>query len=127
MEWYLAALRKYSQFDGRSRRKEYWFFSLFNFLALMVLTAMDIGAGVFDAENGVGLLSGIYSVGVFIPSISVSVRRLHDTDRSGWYLLLAVIPVVGAIVLFVLFVLDSEPGENRFGSSPKATTWSAGG
>ena len=127
MEWYLAPLRKYSQFDGRSRRKEYWFFSLFNFLALMVLTAMDIGAGVFDAENGVGLLSGIYSVGVFIPSISVSVRRLHDTDRSGWYLLLAVIPVVGAIVLFVLFVLDSEPGENRFGPSPKATAWSAGG
>ena len=119
MNWYREALRKYATFDGRARRKEYWFFTLFNFLGLLVLTIVDMAVGTFNEQAEIGLLGGIYLLAVLIPSIAVTVRRLHDTDRSGWWILLNFIPVIGSIVIVVFAVLDSQPGGNRFGPNPK--------
>jgi len=119
MNWYIEALKKYAVFEGRARRKEYWFFVLFSIIITMVLSVLDGALGLFDLETGIGLLSGIYSLAVLIPSISVGVRRLHDTNRSGWWLLITVIPLIGAIVIIVLLALDSKPGDNEYGSNPK--------
>jgi uncharacterized membrane protein YhaH (DUF805 family) len=76
--------------------------------------------GLFDVESGIGLLSGIYSLAVLIPSISVGVRRLHDTNRTGWWLLISLIPLLGIIILIVLMVLDSQPDDNQYGPNPKS-------
>jgi uncharacterized membrane protein YhaH (DUF805 family) len=120
MNWYLDVLRKYAVFNGRSRRKEYWMFVLFNIIVSIVLAVLDTMTGTMSATYGVGLLGTVYALGVIIPSIAVGVRRLHDTDRSGWWLLIGLVPLIGAIVLIVFFCTDSTPGENRFGANPKA-------
>ena len=122
MNWYLEVLKKYAVFGGRARRKEYWYFVLFNFLIYIVLTIIDGAIGTFSAEAGGGLLSGIYAIAVIIPYFAVGVRRLHDTNRSGWWLLIGLIPIIGAIVLTVFLVFDSKPEENQYGPNPKATT-----
>ena len=119
MNWYLEALKKYAVFSGRARRKEYWYFFLFNLLISIVLAVIDSMIGIFDAEAGIGLLGGIYGLAVLIPGLAVSVRRLHDTDRSGWWLLIVLIPLIGAIVILVFMVQDSKLGENQYGSNPK--------
>jgi len=119
MNWYLAVLKKYAVFSGRARRKEYWFFVLFNIIISIVLAFVDNAIGTYDAQNEIGLLGGIYALAVLIPGIAVSVRRLHDTGRSGWWLLLVLIPVIGAIVVLIFMVLDSKPGENEYGPNPK--------
>lgn len=119
MDWYIEALRKYAVFSGRSRRKEYWFFVLFNILISIGLAIVDGVTGTFNAEAGVGLLGALYSLAILIPSIAVTVRRLHDIDRSGWWILIALVPIIGAIILFVFMVLDSNSGSNRFGENPK--------
>jgi len=119
MDWYLIVLKKYLVFEGRARRKEYWFFILFNILIGIGLAIIDNMTGTLNAETGTGLLSGIYSLAVLIPTIAVAMRRLHDTDRSGWWLLLAFVPLIGGLVLLVFLVLDGTPGSNRFGPSPK--------
>jgi uncharacterized membrane protein YhaH (DUF805 family) len=119
MNWYLAALKKYATFEGRARRKEFWFFALFNFLAIVLLALIDGVLGTFSEEVGLGLFSGIYVLAIFIPSIAVTVRRLHDTDRSAWWILLSFFPLIGGLVLLVFEVLDSTPGENRYGPNPK--------
>jgi uncharacterized membrane protein YhaH (DUF805 family) len=115
MNWYLEVLKKYAVFIGRSRRKEYWMFALFNLLIAFTLGFVEGLAG------GPGALGAFYSLAVLIPGVAVGIRRLHDTDRSGWWLLLALIPVIGAIVLLVFLVQDSTPGENQFGANPKET------
>lgn len=122
MNWYLEVLKKYAVFTGRARRKEYWFFVLFNVIIAVALTVIDISAGLYDDVYDVGLLSSLYSLAVLLPSIAVSVRRLHDIDRTGWWILIAFIPLIGAIVLIVFAVLDSTPGDNRYGPNPKAAT-----
>jgi uncharacterized membrane protein YhaH (DUF805 family) len=119
MNWYLETLKKYATFEGRARRKEFWFFALFNFLAMIVLALIDGVLGTFSEEAGIGLLSGIYVLAIIIPSIAVTVRRLHDTDRSGWWFLLSFVPLIGGLVLLVFEVLDSTPGANRYGPNPK--------
>lgn len=118
MEWYIAVLKKYATFTGRSRRKEYWFFALFNIIISIVLTIVDTVFGTLSVETGLGLLSGVYSLAVLIPSIAVTVRRLHDVGRSGWWLLIAFLPLVGVIVLLVFMLQDSKE-ENEYGISPK--------
>ena len=122
MNWYLAALKKYAVFNGRARRKEYWVFGLCNLIVWGALTLTDMAIGTFNAVERVGLLSTIYMLAVAIPGLAVTVRRLHDTDRSAWGLLICLIPLVGAIVLFVFMALDSDPGQNRFGPNPKGVT-----
>ena len=119
MNWYIEVLKKYAVFSGRARRKEYWFFALFNVIIIIVLTLIDVSAGLYDVVADIGLLSGLYSLAVLVPSLAVSVRRLHDIDRTGWWLLIAFIPLVGAIVLLVFALLDSTPGDNRYGPNPK--------
>src|SRR5262245_30785986 len=112
MNCYLAVLKKYAVFHGRAGRKEYWYFALFNVIISMALA-------VIDGIIGMGLLGVLYTLVVLIPGIAVSVRRLHDTDRNGWWLLIALIPLIGAIVLLVFMVQDSKPGENQYGLNPK--------
>ena len=119
MNWYFHVLKKYAEFSGRARRKEYWYFFLFNSIIHFMLAVIDVITGTFNAEVNIGLLSGLYSLAVFIPSLAVSVRRLHDTNRSGWWLLISLIPVIGIIGLFIFMVQDSTPGENRYGPNPK--------
>jgi len=120
MKWYLECLRKYGVFGGRARRKEYWYFVLFNIIISIVLRVIDRATGSFSAEAGMGLLGAIYALAILIPSVAVTVRRLHDTDHSGWWLFIPLIPIIGAIVLFVFTVQDSNAGENKYGPSPKA-------
>ena len=120
MRWYIEALKKYAVFGGRSRRKEYWYFVLFSLIVSLVLSAVDALLGTFGSSN-VGLLGGIYGLAVLIPSIAVSVRRLHDIDRTGWWVLIGLVPVIGTIVLLVFAASDGTPGENRFGPNPKAS------
>ena len=124
MDYYFKVLRNYAVFEGRARRKEYWLFILFNVLALILLNIADNLLGTYDEELKTGLLSGVYSLIVIIPSIAVSVRRLHDTDKSGWWLLLYLIPLFGSLVLLIFFVLDSQVGTNRFGVNPKLDDFS---
>ena len=119
MNWYLGVLKQYATFEGRARRKEYWYFVLFYVLVYLVLAAVDGLTGTYNADAGVGLLSGLYVLATFLPSLAVTVRRLHDTDRSGWWVLINVVPVIGGIVLLVFMCLDSQPGANRFGPNPK--------
>jgi uncharacterized membrane protein YhaH (DUF805 family) len=119
MNWYLEVLTKYAVFSGRARRKEFWYFFLVNIIASILLMVIDAFTGSFNANVGMGLLGGIYTLAVLIPGIAVSVRRLHDTGRKGWWLLICLVPLIGTIVLLVFTVQDSDPGENRFGSNPK--------
>lgn len=113
MNWYLEVLKKYAVFGGRARRKEYWMFFLFNIIIAFVLGFVEGLAG------GAGMIGMLYSLAVLIPGIAVSVRRLHDTGRSGWWLLVGLVPIIGAIVLLVFTVQDSNPGQNRYGANPK--------
>ena len=119
MNWYLHVLKNYATFSGRARRKEYWMFFLISALISIVLTLLDILLGTYSVEYEAGLFSGLYSLLILIPSIAVVVRRLHDTDRSGWWILISLIPLIGVIVLFVFMCLDSQPGTNRLGANPK--------
>ena len=122
MNWYLEVLKKYAVFSGRARRKEYWFFVLFNIIIALALTFIDFSTGLYDVESEVGLLSGLYSLAVLVPSIAVTIRRLHDTDRTGWWFLIAFVPIIGVIVLLVFTVFDSTPGDNQYGPNPKVAT-----
>jgi uncharacterized membrane protein YhaH (DUF805 family) len=121
MNWYLEVLKKYAVFDGRARRKEYWMFTLFNVLISMTLGLIELKIGLTGLwKSGGGPLSGLYTLAVLIPGIAVSVRRLHDTGRSGWWLLIALVPCIGGIVLLVFMIEDSQPGDNQYGPNPKA-------
>lgn len=122
MNWYIEVLKKYAVFNGRARRKEYWYFYLFYILIYIVLIIIDTVTGLFSVEAGIGLLSGIYSLSLLIPGIAVGVRRLHDTNRSGWWLLIGLIPIIGAIVLIVFLASNSNPEANQYGPNPKVAT-----
>lgn len=120
MNWFIAALKKYATFSGRAQRSEYWYFILFYLLITLVLALLDSVTGSFNGDSGYGLLSGLFSLAMIIPNIAVGVRRLHDTDRTGLWMLLAFIPIIGSIVLLIFFLQDSQTGENRFGANPKS-------
>jgi uncharacterized membrane protein YhaH (DUF805 family) len=120
MNWYLQAFKKYADFSGRARRREYWVFVLFNLIISVVLSVCDVVLGTYSAAASIGILSGIYTLAVLIPGIAVTVRRLHDTGRSGWWIVIVLVPIVGWIVLLVFMLLDTQPGQNAYGPSPKA-------
>jgi uncharacterized membrane protein YhaH (DUF805 family) len=120
MEWMLMPLKRYADFSGRSRRKEYWMFVLGIFLAAIVLSIIEGILGLSGMVGGVyGPLTTILLLGVLIPSIAVQVRRFHDQDKSGWFLLLAFIPFIGGIIVLVFMCLEGTKGPNRFGPDPK--------
>ena len=122
MSWYLEVLKKYAVFSGRARRAEYWYFVLFNIIVAVVLSLIDTLLGTFNFMQGVGLLSGLYALAVLIPTLAVTVRRLHDIDRTGWWIFINLIPLIGFIVLLVFAVTGGTPGSNRYGPNPKGAT-----
>ena len=120
MNWYLEVLRKYAVFSGRARRQEYWMFVLVNLIIGIVLGFVDRMLGL-KMGGSFGLLGALYSLAVLIPSLAVGVRRLHDTGRSGWWVLIAIIPFLGWLVLLFFAVQDSEPRDNQYGPNPKGS------
>lgn len=112
MNWYLKCWKQYADFTGRARRTEYWMFALVNFgIALLLELILGFTFLYF--------LTYVYSLAIFIPSLAVCVRRLHDIGRSGWWYLIGLIPVVGWIILIIWFCTDSQPGANKWGPNPK--------
>jgi len=120
MNWFAAALKKYATFSGRSRRKEYWYFFLCYVLLSILLAAFDVMLGVHDEKSGVGLLSGTFALATLLPAIAVGARRLHDIGRTGWWLLIGLVPLIGGIILFIFAVRDGDSGPNAYGPDPKA-------
>ena len=119
MNWYLEVLRKYAVFDGRARRTEFWLFFLFNCIIALVLSIIEAIVGITSIA-GASIFGSLYMLAVFIPYLAVGVRRLHDTGRSGWWMLISFVPIIGSIVLLVFFVQDSQDGHNQYGPNPKA-------
>ena len=124
MKWYLKCLNQYADFSGRARRTEYWMFTLFNmiFTLLTLFIGALLGTALFGASGTVIGSMGLYVlylIAIFIPGLSVFVRRLHDTENSGWMFFILLIPLIGSIWVFVLMIMDSKPGENKWGPNPK--------
>ena len=130
MKWFLKCLKQYADFSGRARRREYWFFQLFNLIFFIVIVlGLGLIANVLGANDSIspefglntiiGLLIIFYVLALTIPSIAVTIRRLHDTGNSGWMLFISLIPLIGPIWLFILYVKNSQPGENKWGPNPK--------
>lgn len=115
IEWYLQPFKKYADFSGRARRKEYWSFALGNFLISLVLGGAGFGIGL-----GSEYLGSLFGLFILIPSIAVGVRRLHDTGRSGWWLLISFVPIIGFFVLLYFLLLEGGSASNQYGSNPKA-------
>ncbi len=113
-----TCLSKYADFSGRARRSEYWYFVLFNLVVGIVASILDNILGT-DMDTGSGVIGGLASLALLLPGLAVGVRRLHDISRSGWWILVGLIPLVGWIILIVWFVQDSH-GDNEHGPSPKA-------
>lgn len=113
MQWYLKVLKNYVGFQGRARRKEYWMFVLISTIISIVLTTLESMLDIYS------FLSGLYSLAILLPSLAVGVRRLHDTGRSGWWLLISFIPLIGAIILIVFMCQDSQEFDNQYGPNPK--------
>lgn len=124
MNWYFAVLKKYAVFSGRARRKEYWMYSLFNIIILIALGVVEGIAGS-NPESGGGVLTLLYFLAVIFPSLAVTVRRLHDTGKSGWWALIGLVPMIGAIVFLVFMVQDGHAGDNQYGPNPKASAAAA--
>src|SRR5436190_1392454 len=118
MNWYVSVLKKYTVFSGRARRQEYWMFTLFSVIISIVLSTID--SQLLKASPGI--LSSIYSLAVLLPSLAVTARRLHDTGRTGWWMLISLVPVVGWIIIIVFLVQDSQSGDNQYGPNPKLVT-----
>ena len=115
MDWYLNVLQNhYFDFEGRARRKEFWMFALVNFAISIVITIV-VG---FVSDSMASIVSMLYSLAVLLPSIGLGVRRLHDTGRTGWLALLALIPLVN-LVLIYFFVLEGDAGPIEYGPDPK--------
>ena len=106
-EWYINVLKQYFNFEGRARRKEFWMFVLCNFIVVTVLGALDGAIGVKIA-NSIGILTLIYELGILLPSLGVCARRLHDVGKSGWFMLIVLIPLIGAIWLIVLLAKEGS-------------------
>ena len=106
-EWYVVPFQKYIDFEGRARRKELWTFVLVNIVLSVIINAIS------------GLLGTLFSLAILLPSIAVGVRRLHDTGRTGWWLLIGFIPLIGLIVLIYFYIQESETGPNQYGANPK--------
>ncbi|MBP3879384.1 MAG: DUF805 domain-containing protein [Lachnospiraceae bacterium] len=108
-----SCFNNYANFNGRARRSEYWYFFLFYAVISIVLSALARNSSIFS------FISGIFSLALLVPNLAVSIRRLHDIGRSGWYYLISFIPVVGQIIMIVWFCQDSVPGTNMYGMNPK--------
>ena len=128
MDYMLMPLMRYADFSGRSRRLEYWMFTLFHILTIALLIGLAIFFGSPSgqphtlAENYFLVVTALFVLGTIIPSIAVTVRRLHDQDKPGWYYFLSFIPYIGGLIMIVLMCLDGTPGSNSYGADPKDRT-----
>ena len=116
-----CVLKHYIDFKGRARRKEYWFFALFQFIAIVLAAVVG---GILDYVFGLpgvltSALTTIVALGLILPALSVAFRRLHDIGKSGWWILITLVPCVGGIIFLVFMLLDSQPGSNAYGPNPK--------
>jgi len=118
MKWYLKVLKQYADFTGRARRQEYWMFVLFNIIFSAAAGMVDGMLGSNITER-LGIVGTLYYLAILVPSIAVAVRRLHDVGKSGWMVLIILIPLVGFIWLIVLLATDGQSGENKWGTNPK--------
>jgi uncharacterized membrane protein YhaH (DUF805 family) len=117
MNWFISCVTtNYLNFQGRARRKEYWMFTLFYFL---IGLALGILLKILGMQDIAKLIQVILILALFLPSLAVTVRRLHDTNRSGWWCLVTIIPFLGSIILFIFMLLESTPGDNKYGVNPK--------
>jgi uncharacterized membrane protein YhaH (DUF805 family) len=128
---FTAAIRsfwsRFADFKGRSRRSEYWYVQLFLVVTNLAVAGIDLAlmdgdVDRFIANGGGGIVGLIWIFATIVPALAVLIRRLHDTGKTGWWALVGFIPLVGAIVLLVFTVTDSSPGENKYGTSPKASS-----
>ena len=119
MRWYVLGLKKYAVFKGRSRRKEFWMFALYSTIFAFLSVFLDSNIGFSKKTYGFGALSPVYFTLVLLPSWGVTIRRLHDVGKSGWFLSIVLLPVIGFVWLIVLLCTDTEPRKNRYGRSPK--------
>lgn len=117
MNWFLAVLKKYAVFSGRARRKEYWMYMLFYVIIIVVLSIVD--AMVFSSsEGGIPILTTIFSLGMLLPSLGVSVRRFHDINKSGWWILIGLVPFVGFFIFLYFMIKAGDSGSNTYGDDP---------
>jgi uncharacterized membrane protein YhaH (DUF805 family) len=122
MNYYTKVISKYAEFSGRARRAEYWMFGLINIIIMLSLAF--IGVLLDPSGSGGGLvIYFLYFLFMFIPSIAVTIRRLHDTGNSGWMVLVAFIPFIGPLWIFILMCIEGEAQENKYGLNPKATSY----
>ncbi|MCQ4140993.1 DUF805 domain-containing protein [Chryseobacterium sp. EO14] len=120
MKWYLKVLKQYADFSGRARRTEYWMYLLFNLIFAVIAAILDNILGLkFTPEIPYGYLYLLYALVTFLPGLAVSVRRLHDVDKSGWFLFISLIPIIGGIWLLVLYATEGTQGRNQYGDDPK--------
>ena len=126
MNWYISVLKNYAVFKGRARRKEYWMFTLFHIIFIILAVILDGMLGTSFGMASYGFVFLIYLIGTIIPNLAVTVRRLHDTGRSGWWYFISLVPFVGGIILLVFMCLDSVPGSNKWGPNPKEQAGSFG-
>jgi uncharacterized membrane protein YhaH (DUF805 family) len=119
MNWYLKVLKQFADFSSRARRTEYWMFVLFNIIFTIVAMILDNLLGLTIGDLPYGVFYFLYGFALLIPSLAVSVRRLHDLGKSGWMIFIAFIPIVGAIWLLVLMATEGKPGDNQYGPNPK--------
>jgi len=121
MNWYLKVLNQYTDFNGRASRTEYWMFTLFNviFSIMCVLIDGKVGVSLLDGVP-YGYFTLLYSLAIFLPSLAVSVRRLHDIGKNGWWYLVGLIPLIGGVWLLILFATESMSQENEYGPVPEA-------
>ena len=125
-EYFIDTVKnKYTDFNGRATRSEYWYFVLFYTIISLILTLIDINfinpyldLSPEAAMQG-SVLTGVFALALLLPQIALGIRRLHDTGRSGWWYLLILIPILGWLVLLYFYILDSEPGTNAYGPNPK--------
>ena len=121
MYWYITVINQYFNFKGRSRRKEYWMYTLFNIIFLLTAVLLDnylIGLTI-EGDIPIGFLTFSYYFFVLIPTMALTVRRLHDIGKSGWFYLIALIPYIGGLILILLMCIEGQPASNKWGENPK--------
>ena len=118
IDWATRPLKKFADFSGRAPRAEYWWFYLLIIIGYVVATILDSMLGFGQAVGPYGVIMCLFALAMLIPSLAAAIRRLHDTDKSGWWLLIGLVPLIGAIVLIVFFVTQGTVGDNRFGADP---------
>lgn len=119
MDYFISAMKNYATFTGRARRSEYWFFYLFYFIFLVLAVILDNLLGITIEDTGIGPLYFVSILVLIIPGLAVTVRRLHDVGKSGWFYFIVLIPIIGSIWILVLMVTDGQPGRNKYGKNPK--------